>query len=253
MKEKRPPLLCVDIGNTSVNYGIYSKSRFNSVHRVPTVNIPEFIHKIHEIIHVNPNTCAIISSVVPKITQILAKSIKQNLFIIGKNLEVPLKHNYSSLNKLGSDRQVNAFGGLRLYGSPLLILDFGTALTCDYISKKGVFEGGLIIPGPEIAWEALIAKAALLPKLTFPNSSRHTPLVGRNTKIGMQAGLLQGYAALADGLIEKFQAQFKAKPRAIATGGLARAIFPYSSRIDILDPLLTLKSLVEIFHIKIPA
>ena len=246
------PLLCIDIGNTSVTYGVYSENRLHPVHQVSTVNIPELGHKLAKIVNMNPSIYTIISSVVPKITHILAKSIKKNLFIIGKNLEVPLKHKYSSLNKLGSDRRVNAFGGIRLYGSPLLILDFGTALTCDYVSKKGVFEGGLIIPGPEIAWQALTAKAALLPKFVFPKARPHLPLVGRNTKIGMQAGILQGYAALADGLIEKFQAQSKAEPKVIATGGLAKSISPYCSRIDIVDPLLTLKSLVKIFHTQHP-
>ena len=143
---------------------------------------------------------------------------------------------------------MNAYGGMKRYGCPLLILDFGTALTCDYVSKRGIFEGGLIIPGPEISWQALAEKTALLPKLPFPKPHRLLPLIGQDTKTGMEAGILRGYAALTDGLIEKFRAQYKVGPKVVATGGLAKAIYPYSCRIDVLDPLLTLQGLVEIFR-----
>ena len=238
----------MDIGNTSISYGVFRQGRFQTVHSSSSNNIPLLVRNLDRIVNSIPINSALISSVVPRITQIIRKSIKKNLFIAGGNLSVPFKHNYKSIKRLGSDRLVNAYGGMKRYGCPLLILDFGTALTCDYVSKRGIFEGGLIIPGPEISWRALAEKTALLPKLPFPKSRRHLPLIGQDTKTGMEAGILQGYAALADGLIEKFRAHYKVRPKVVATGGLAKAIYPYSCRIDVLDPLLTLQGLVEIFR-----
>ena len=134
----------------------------------------------------------------------------------------------------------------------MLILDYGTALTFDYISKKGIFEGGLIIPGPAVSLEALCTKAALLPKVEFPHrkmGGRHPfPLIGRDTSTGLRAGILQGYGALTDGLVKKFHRSYDPKIRVIATGGFAPAIFPYTRMVDKLDPLLTLKSLVEVYR-----
>lgn len=247
-KEKEIVLLCIDIGNTSISYGVFRKEKFEAVQHSPTNNFPQLIPKIANIHRLFPIDYALVSSVVPKITRIIRKSIKRNLLIAGDTLEVPLRHKYLSIKKLGSDRLVNAYGGMKHYGRPLLIFDFGTALTCDYVSSRGIFEGGLIIPGPEVSWKALTEKAVLLPKISFPKPSRRLPLIGRDTKTGMEAGILQGYAALADGLIERFRLHYKTQPRVVATGGLAKAIYPHSSRIDVLDPLLTLRALVEIFR-----
>ena len=246
--KKEVVLLCIDIGNTSISYGVFRKDRFNALHYSPTDNIPRLNRCISKIEHSYPIDCALISSVVPKITQKLRKLIKGKLYIAGQTLKVPIRHRYLSINRLGSDRLVNAYGGMKRYGAPLLIFDFGTAVTCDYVSRTGIFEGGLIIPGPEVSWKGLSEKAAQLPKIPFPKPSRRLPLLGRDTWTGREAGILHGYAAMADGLIEKFQAHFKIRPRVVATGGLAKTIYPYSSRIDILDPLLTLRALVEIFR-----
>jgi type III pantothenate kinase len=140
---------------------------------------------------------------------------------------------------------VNIYGAVKIYGLPLLILDYGTALTCDYVSDKGIFLGGLIIPGPEISLQALCERAALLPLIKFPTGT--VPFLGRDTQAGMKAGILRGYGAMTDGLVERFQARYGRKFRVIATGGLAKAIAPYASRVDVLDPLLTLKSLVKVY------
>lgn len=198
------------------------------------------------------------TSVVPSITAKLAKicrSVRSSgrLYVVGKNLHVPINHKYKNIKKLGSDRLVNVYGAARLYKPPFLIFDYGTALTCDYISERGTLVGGLIIPGPEISLRGLSEKAALLPSLDFPR--KYTPFIGRDTKGGMKAGILQGYGAMTDGLVERFRRRFGARFRVIATGGLAKRIYPYTQKVDILDPHLTLKSLAQVYKnlIKIPS
>ncbi len=246
-------LVCLDIGNTSASYGIHTGKVWKHIGYVPSFDIPRFIPKLLKSEKANPHIEFIVSSTVPQITHKIGNLVAKNkpfkrrlrLWVVGGNLKPKIKHNYRHINKLGKDRLVNAYGAARIYGAPLLILDYGTALTCDYLSEKGVFAGGLIIPGPEIAFKALCDRATLLPKISFPKGS--FPLLGRDTRAGMKAGILQGYGAMTDGLVERFRRRYGRKFRVVATGGLAKAIYPYTSRVDVLDPLLTLKSLVRIF------
>lgn len=246
-------LVCLDIGNTSAAYGIHTGERWKRIGYVPSKDIPKYTYKLLENVNNSPEIDIVISSTVPEITKRLRKTITRHkvlknrfrIWEVGKDLEVKIKHNYIQINKLGKDRLANAYGAIKQYKPPLLILDYGTALTCDYISEKGVFEGGLIIPGPQIALKALSERAALLPEIPFPTSFQ--PLLGRETRGGMKAGILQGYGAMTDGLVERFRRCFRRRFRVIATGGLAKTIYPYTSRVDILDPLLTLKALVQIF------
>ena len=243
------PLLCMDLGNTSTSYAVYRGGRLEKLNHVDSNKFPYIVSNILINEGIVPSGHALLSSVVPRLTLKVKKSIGRKLasklWVIGGNLSVPLRHKYFNIHKLGSDRRVNLYGAAKLYGAPVLILDFGTALTCDYVSEKGVFMGGLIIPGPEISLQALSHKAALLPQIPFPK--QYKEFIGKDTVGGMKAGVLQGYGAMTDGLIERFRRRFGRKLRAIATGGLSPVLYPYTSQIDILDPSLTLKALAEVF------
>lgn len=248
------PLLCFDVGNTSTSYGFFHGKMPMKSGYIPTNEIPKNIVKMMPNLDGLPKMDAVVSSVVPEITRKIGLWVRGNqkmrrairrLYIIGQDLRVPIKHKYRHQNRIGNDRLVTAYGGIRLYGTPLLIFDFGTAITCDYISRDGVFEGGLIIPGPEISLEALCEKAALLPKIGFPKE--YKGLLGRDTVGGMKAGVLQGYGALTDGLVERFRGRYGSSLRVVATGGLAKTIARHTTRVDIVDPLLTLKSIACLF------
>ncbi len=257
---KLPPLICVDIGNTSISFGLFVKGRLGRIGRVSSNNFPLFRNKLIRFVNAYPESHLFLSSVVPyltgKVKKMASRSGGQRVWVVGRNLKVKIRHKYRDISKLGSDRLVTAFGASRLYKPPLLILDYGTALTCDYLGPKGVFEGGLIIPGPELAFRALCEGTALLPSLRFPRekgtgSFRGTgKLLGRDTRSGMEAGILQGYGAMTDGLVRRFRRRFGRGFRVVATGGLATSIARYASSVDIVDPNLTLKSLVEAFKAK---
>lgn len=163
--------------------------------------------------------------------------------MVGRGLvrKVPMRY---QPGQIGIDRVVNLYGARAFYRLPLLVIDFGTAITFDYLSEKGIFEGGLIVPGMELAWRALEDRAALLPKLGRLKAVRD--IAARSTAGAMSAGLLYGFGAMTDGLIERFRHRFKKKCRVLATGGGARQIAPYSRhvRAGTVDPLHTLRSLV---------
>lgn len=242
-------ILLFDIGNTAATYAIYESGRVLSFGSVKNDRIPKYAYKI-----ANSGTKSqlnvVVCSVVPKLTSKLCMSINRlnniKIWVAGKNLPVKVRHKYLNGNKLGIDRLVNAYGAIRIYKPPIVIFDFGTAITVDYISTKGIFEGGMIIPGPKISFNALLEKTALIPKnLPFPRQSKG--LIGRSTYDGLSAGILEGWGALADGLVHRFKQESGHNPRVIATGGYAETLKPYMHKIDIVDPRHSMKSLLILF------
>lgn len=243
-------IIAIDIGNTAGTVGFYEGGRLKDFRSIGYNAIPKYVKKIAKS-GSNIQCHVIISSVVPKITSFLKSSISRikwvNIWIAGDNLTLKIAHKYKNYNKLGIDRKVNAYGAIRIYRLPMLVIDFGTATTYDYIDPKGVFRGGLIIPGPTLSYQALLAKGALLPKgRKLPKRARSFP--GRDTVSCLEAGILEGYGAMTDGLIRRFKEKFGPKLRVLATGGLAKTIAPYARGIDILDPQHSIKSLLALWR-----
>jgi type III pantothenate kinase len=241
-------LILLDIGNTSVTYGLYEGGRLQRFGSSLFNEIPKLIKNCSKK-GAKYKIDLVISSVVPKKTAILKKQFGKkkafNLWVIGENIPTLIKHRYHPAKNLGADRIVNIYGALRIYGAPFLIIDYGTAITFDYVSKKRVFEGGMIVPGPEISFQALIERAAQLPKkVRLPEGTSH--FLGRNTYPCMESGILQGYGALTDGLIRRFKSRF-GPLKVIATGGFAQHLRPFCKELEVVDPKHAIKSLLLIF------
>lgn len=240
-------LALFDIGNTAITYGLYGGGRFKVVGSALIGDIPKIIQKWSKSGWLSKYDKVVISSVVPQKTAILEKSFKRikglRVYVLGRNLKVPLKHNYKNYKKLGQDRIVNLYGAARIYKLPVVVFDYGTAVKADYLDKKGVFQGGMIIPGPEVSFQALIERAALLPKKErLPKKAG--AFLGRSTEECLSTGILQGYGAMTDGLIARFKAFYGKDLRVIATGGFAEHLKPYVKSFDVYDPMHSLKSLL---------
>jgi type III pantothenate kinase len=147
--------------------------------------------------------------------------------------------------EVGSDRLINAYAAYQARSSPLIVVDFGTATTFDYITRDGEFAGGVIAPGLAISAEALFEKAAKLPRAEFEKPAR---VIGKNTIQSMQSGFYYGYASLADGIIDRMICEAGCEPFVMATGGLSKLIGPEVKRIDATDEFLTLKGLRLIYE-----
>lgn len=249
-KGKIKRVLAVDIGNTAATVGFYEGGRMVDFRSMHYNRIPKYARKIAKsgkYIHLD----VIISSVFPKMTVFLKyklQSIKGvKSFTVGRNIPIKIHHKYSNYNGLGVDRRVNIYGAVRMYRLPVLVIDYGTAITFDYIDSKGVFQGGMIIPGPETAYKALGLRAALLPKnLALPKKAKF--FLGKDTKACMESGILEGYGAMTDELILRFRKRYGRNLRVLATGGFAEVIRPYTSNIDIVDPQHSIKSLLALFR-----
>jgi type III pantothenate kinase len=152
------------------------------------------------------------------------------------NIGIPVL--YENPSEVGADRLVNAVAGIERFGSPLLVVDFGTAITIDAISTRGEYLGGSIAPGLVVSMEALFGKAARLPKVSFDLPEK---VIGRNTRDSMQSGFLYGFAGMVDSLVERIREEMGEEVRAIATGGQAEAVAPVSRTISSVEPCLLSK------------
>ncbi|MFH1128677.1 MAG: type III pantothenate kinase [Candidatus Omnitrophota bacterium] len=242
-------LLAIDIGNTNISFGVFRGNRIIKRFNIPT---REVIHSRRGRLNVPYGKLindAIICSVVPEATKIIERGLKPLIkikpYILGKNVSVPIKNLYRKPSQVGQDRLVNAYAGLTLYGAPLVVVDFGTAITFDVISKNGAYLGGMILPGLRISLAALSQQTALLPLVKLCNPKE---LIGRDTKYSILSGIIYGYAALTDGMIGKIKRKIGKNALVISTGGNANLVSKYCTEITKIDGDLTLMGLNFIYR-----
>ena len=241
-------LLAIDIGNTNISLGLFRNERLISRYDIPTKQ-RSYLPDLKKIFNNNKIDDVIICSVVPESTIILKKELKKLLdkksIIIGKDIIVPIKNLYRKPKQVGQDRLVNAYAGAKLYSAPLIVVDFGTAITFDVISKHKEYLGGMILPGLEISLDVLGKRTALLPKIKLNNPKE---FIGRDTKDSILSGVVYGFAALTDDLAIRIKNKIGKSAKVIGTGGNIGLIGKYCKQIDKIDRDLTLKGLNLIYN-----
>ncbi len=240
-------LLAIDIGNTNITFGIFKGDKL--IKRFDIATERYHFKKLKKKLSKAKFDESIICSVVPTAGRRLAKGLKKLLgrqpYIIGKDIIVPLKNLYHKPKQVGQDRLVNAYAGVRLYGAPLIAVDFGTAVTFDVVSRNKEYLGGMILPGLGISLDALAERTALLPKIKL---ERPPEFIGRNTRNSMLSGIIYGFAALSDDLTLRIKEKIGKNALVIGTGGNIDLISKYCKQIDKIDRDLTLKGLNLIYR-----
>ncbi|MFN3967227.1 MAG: type III pantothenate kinase [Endomicrobiia bacterium] len=214
-------LLAIDIGNTSITSGLFTNSKLIKKWRIKTdknKSVKSYISAYKSILENKKITDVVISSVVPQLDKIFVKVSqalcqKNPVFLNYKNC--PIKIKYKKRWQIGADRLANTIAGLKISGSPLIIIDFGTAITFDCVNKKGEYIGGIILPGIEISSYALHSYTAKLPLVKF---SRPKNIIGTTTQEGIKSGFYFGYIGMLKYLIENLKKKLKCD-KIIATGG----------------------------------
>ena len=244
------------MGNTNTVLGLYDGEELVHDWRIRTVidhTVDEYgmlILNLYKNSRISSKAIKdiIISCVVPPMLNIL-EPLCQKYFgieplIVGPGVKTGMPIFYDNPKEVGADRIVNAVAAYEKYKRAMIIVDFGTATTFDYISPKGEYMGGCIAPGIMISSEALFEKAAKLPRVELCKPSL---IITKDTVSGMQAGIMYGYAGLVDGIVGRMKAESASEPLVVATGGLANLIAKEAKQIDVVDEMLTIEGLRIIF------
>ncbi len=245
-------LLAIDIGNTTTVLGIFEGKTLREKWRVSSVR--ERTEDEWWILIKSAVSCSfddvVVSSVVPPISQVLRSSFEKHWgrppLFLEPGVKTGLPIVYDPPSAVGADRVANAVAGAEKYGYPLIIVDFGTAITFDVVSAKREYIGGVIAPGVSISSEALFTKTAKLPKVELAEPRR---VIGRNTVSSIQSGLFYGFKGLVEGILEKLYEELGGPVKVVATGGEAGIFCSHVSYIQHYDPDLTLEGLRIIYEL----
>lgn len=251
-------LLCIDIGNTNITFGLFEGKKLGPSWRIRTIHekMPDeygilmdslFRHRDHR-----PDQVAgvAIASVVPPLTpvfeQVCRDYIGQEPLVVDAGVKTGVPIRYENPRAVGADRVVDAAAVKALYSLPACVVDFGTATTFDAISAEGDYLGGAIAPGIGVAAQGLFERTAKLPRVEL---TRPPSVIGRNTPHAMQSGLLFGYVGLVEGMVARFKGELGSETQVIATGGLAEIVARETDAVDVIDPWLTLHGLRIVYEL----
>ncbi len=248
-------LLAVDVGNTNIVIGVFLKRRF--VHFRLSTNLKatqdEYYIMLSNLLRLNDigenADGAIVASVVPSVSERLVGAIKLLLGVtpieVGAGIKTGMPIRYDSPKEVGADRIANAVGAYEEFKDALIVIDSGTAITFDVVSRKGEYIGGAIAPGISIAADALAMNTAKLPRvsLNFP-----VRVIGKTTVESIQSGIMFGYLSLIEGMVRKIVEEMGIKPKVVATGGEGIILYRHLDVVDAYRPYLTIFGLKTIYE-----
>ena len=252
-------ILAIDMGNTNIKVGMISLKEDSFIREERLMTDPNktsmeyalMIMSILDFYKVKKEDFegAIISSVVPPLTGVIATAVKKVLsiepMIINGSMRMSISLEKLPIPELlGADLIIGAEAAYRLYEPPVIAINMGTATTLSLIGRDGRFEGGLILPGLKTSLSALAQGTAQLPEIDLKHPGS---VVTIDTAESMRSGIIYGNAAQLDGLIKRMETEIGESCSVVATGGLARFVIPYCSHAIDIDDKLLMKGLLMLY------
>ena len=258
-------LIVVDVGNTSTAVGLWSDGRVSHVAHCDG-GFAEASRAVESLIqNLKPSSPQTLSlayvSVVPKVDRawrLFAKAhnlafrqVTHKCFDATTGRQSMLKIDYPKPETIGADRLADAAGAVSRYGAPVLVMDFGTALTAAVVTSDRVWRGGVIAPGFPLMRDYLFERTAKLPRMKI--GTGRAPKIGRSTEEAMRFGALVGYRGMVREIVAELKKNFKTDFRLVATGGFAKWVLKDLDLPFTIDPTLTLYGAGLIASVGMPA
>ncbi len=245
-------LLVVDVGNTQTHFGVFADGselvaehwRFATVRESTSDELGAALSNLLALrgLGFADIERSIVSSTVPQLseqwTAMAGQYLAHEMLVVGPQIRTGMPIRIDNPREVGADRLVNAVAAYERFQDTCVVVDFGTAITYDAVSRDGEYLGGIITPGAEISAEALYERAAKLPKVELgePRS-----LIGKSTVDAVRSGIVFGFAGQVEGIVRRLRAELGHETTVIATGGLAGLLIPFiRDSVDEVDQLLTL-------------
>ena len=255
-------ILCIDIGNTNIKYGLFDGDNLVVSFRGATDlkrTSDEYGTLLTQMLAIKGIDASaidggIVSSVVPAlnytITHMCAGYLGIEPLLVGAGLKTGHNLRVDDAREVGADRIVNDVAAIRKYGAPLIVIDFGTATTFNAVNEAGEFIGGAVAPGIRGSMDSLVSGTAKLPRVEIETPKN---AIGKNTTTNMQAGIVFGFAGLVEYIVKKMRREMRSPDvKVVATGGFSEIIAKETPCIDHVDKLLTLQGLKYLYDINSP-
>ena len=250
-------ILAVDVGNTNIVLGCIEKGEILNIVRVQTNDretVAEYAIKLKQVLEFYHVDCrgfegAIISSVVPPVTEALRQAIALingvKAVLVGHGMKTGMNIRLDYPSTLAGDLVAGSVAAMSCYGAPVIVIDMGTATTMVVVDREHCYRGGAIIPGVNLAYGALSSGTSLLPDIAIRQPQK---AIGSNTADAMRSGAVFGTAAMLDGMIDRMEAELGYQCTVVATGGLSSSIIPFCKHKIVYDDDLLLKGLWYLYQ-----
>jgi len=240
-------LLAIDVGNTQTVFGLFDGTKLQEHWRIATERSrsgDELGALYGNFLDFSSVEGIALASTVPQLHRAYEELAKEyaraELLELGPGIKTGVPIRYDDPREVGPDRIANAVAAVDRYGSPCIVVDFGTSTNFDVVSAEGEYVGGVLAPGIEVSMDALFQRAARLFKVDFVEPPT---VIAKNTAASLQSGLVYGFAGQVDGIVERIRGELGAEAQTVATGGLADLIVPHARTLDRVDSFLTLEGL----------
>jgi type III pantothenate kinase len=248
-------IIAIDIGNTNMHIGLFIQDEQISIETVPGVDSAKIKAALSAAWDQCPvatssaqgkrDAVIVVCSVQPERTERLRRLVQDTLderiYLVGEDISLPITAWVDAPKNVGTDRLVSAAAAYAVAENAVVVADFGTAVTIDMVDANGVFQGGVIFPGFDLAAQSLKDHTAKLPKVTV---SRPSEPLGKNTEDAINCGLYYGAIGALQEIVQRYAEKNGAWPQTVITGSGAQVIYQDCGFIDSYVPHMVIKGLV---------
>lgn len=248
-------LLAIDAGNTNVVFAVLQGREIRARWRIATDarrtadEYAVWLHQLFELENIDAGTidAVILATVVPRalhnLEVLASKYFHVDALVAGiPPVDYGIAIDLPAPETVGADRIVNAIAAHSVHSGDLIIIDFGTATTFDVIDYSGSYKGGVIAPGINLSLDALVAAAAMLPRIAI-EAPTTTEVIGHSTQEAMHSGIYWGYISMLEGMVARIRREIGRQTKVVATGGLATLFDKNTDIFDAIEPDLTVQGL----------